>query len=138
MKIFSACPVKNLGEKKIILNFFSSLLSRGIQIPNLLTLKSFTQVRTIFNGVCLLFFFLLFFLTVPLSLAHTDYQFPSYTEGQINEALAKTVPLRFLPSNPLYFLITAKETVSRFFRPPSFKKVPFFFFFYRKKYKKNK
>ena len=76
-------------------------------------------------SACLIIFLLLFFLTVPLSLAHTDYQFPSYTEGQVNEALAKTVPIRFLPSNPLYFLITVKETVSRFFRPSSLEKARF-------------
>ena len=88
-------------------------------------------------SVCLLFFFLLIFLNVPLSLAHTDYQFPSYSEGQVNEALEKTVPLRFLPSNPLYFLITAKETVSRFFRPSSLEKARFDFILTGKRLKES-
>ena len=88
-------------------------------------------------SACLLFFFLLFFLTVPLSLAHTDYQFPSYTEGQISEALEKTVPLRFLPSHPLYFLINIKEIISRFFQPSSVEKARFDFILSGKRLKET-
>ncbi len=39
------------------------------------------------------------------------------TAGQINEALNNLTPVRFLPNNPLYFLIRGKEIISRFFQP---------------------
>lgn len=128
MKIVLACPVKNLGGEKFITSvtnlfirkFFSSLLPKETRIPNLLTLKLFIQVRPIFNGACLailLLFFSLFFSFKTDAYAHTQYNFPDVTEGQINEALARLVPLRFLPDHPLYFLITTKEAVQRFFQP---------------------
>ena len=77
-----------------------------------------------FISVCLLIFSLLFLPQTPV-FAHTEYQFPQATEGQINEALTKTVPLRFLPSHPLYFLITIKENFERFFQPSSVEKANF-------------
>lgn len=68
--------------------------------------------------VCLIFFL---FLNTPIS-AQVKTQ---VSDGQINEAIAKTVPLRFLPSSPFYFLITIKETVSRAFQPSSAKRAEF-------------
>lgn len=47
------------------------------------------------------------------------------SEGQINEALQKTVPIRFLPNQTLYFLISIKETFNRFFQPSSVKRAEF-------------
>lgn len=66
-------------------------------------------------SVCLIV--LLLFVSARSAGAHSTYQFPQATDGQINEALQKTVPVRFIPSNPLHFLITAKEIVNRFFQP---------------------
>lgn len=59
--------------------------------------------------------------------AQPDMRLSAATEGQINEALEKTVPLRFLPSHPLYFLITTKESLSRFFQPSSSERAEFDF-----------
>lgn len=42
---------------------------------------------------------------------------PESTAGQINEALNNLTPVRFLPNNPLYFLIRGKELITRFFQP---------------------
>lgn len=110
MRLVLACPVKNLCGEKFSQKFFSGLLKYGL------------QVRTVFNGACLailLLFFSLFFSFKTATYAHTQYNFPKVSEGQVNEALEKLVPLRFLPSHPLYFLITAKESLLRFFQPSS-------------------
>lgn len=74
--------------------------------------------------VCLIAIFI-FFSVPSYSLAHTSYNFPQASEGQINEALGKIVPVRFLISNPLYLLISVKETVNRFFQPSALKKAEF-------------
>lgn len=42
---------------------------------------------------------------------------PQVTPGQVNEALNNLTPVRFLPNNPLYFLIRGKEIVARLFQP---------------------
>jgi len=76
-------------------------------------------------SVCLLIFLCFSFLTVNLVFADSQYRFPQVSEGQITEALQGTVPLRFLPSHPLYFLISAKEAINRFFQPSSAKKAEF-------------
>lgn len=55
----------------------------------------------------------------------SDYTLPQVSEGQINEALFKTVPLRFLPSHPLYFLITTKEFFSRLMKPSAVERAQF-------------
>ena len=75
-------------------------------------------------STCLLIFSLLFLLPTPI-FAHTEYQFPKVSEGQTTEALEKLVPLRFLPSHPLFFLISAKESVTRFFKPSAVKRAEF-------------
>lgn len=59
---------------------------------------------------------LLFFLQVTNVFGHGQLSFPNVTEGQINEAQQRLVPLRFLPSQPLHFLILTKETLQRFFQ----------------------
>jgi len=76
-------------------------------------------------SACVLIFLCFSFLTVNLVFADSQYRFPQVSEGQITEALQGTVPLRFLPSHPLYFLISAKETINRFFQPSSTKKAEF-------------
>lgn len=75
-------------------------------------------------SACLLGLILFLTFTIKVS-AHTDLEFPKATEVQITEALQKTVPLRFLPSHPLYFLIVTKETINRFFKPSSAQKAQF-------------
>lgn len=75
-------------------------------------------------SVCLLFFAVFLTSLLPIY-AHEDFSFPQASEGQINEALGKVVPVRFLISSPLYLLISAKETVNRFFQPSAVAKAEF-------------
>lgn len=49
--------------------------------------------------------------------AGADYGFGEISGGQVNEAIEKSTPIRFLPSHPLYFLILVKENFTRFFQP---------------------
>ena len=80
-----------------------------------------------FVSACLLVF-LVFLITAILPVfAHEDHSLPEATEGQINEALAKTAPLRFLPSHSLYFVISLKEKINRFFQPSSLERAKFDF-----------
>ncbi|MDO8487391.1 MAG: DUF5667 domain-containing protein [Candidatus Curtissbacteria bacterium] len=73
--------------------------------------------------VCLVSFLLLFWATVlPV---HAQVDFPQASDGQINGALSKIVPLRIIPSNPFYFLITGKEMILRVFQPSSVKRAEF-------------
>lgn len=53
------------------------------------------------------------------------FEIPEASEGQINEAMEKIVPLRFLPGHPLYFLIVIKESFNSFFQPSSAKVAQF-------------
>jgi len=78
--------------------------------------------------VCLLFFLLafnIFFVNTSGVYAHEAYTFPVASDGQIDEALQNTVPLRFLPGNTFYFLIRIKENIERFFQPSSVNKASF-------------
>ena len=88
-----------------------------------------------FISVCLLVL-CLFLLLIPVY-ANTEYVFPQASDGQIDEALQKTVPLRFLPSHPLYFLIVVKESSSRFFQPSALKKAQFDFILSGKRLKET-
>jgi len=74
--------------------------------------------------VCLIGFLLLFSIPSKTA-AHTTYNFQTVSAGQIDEALLRLVPVRFLTSHPLYFLILAKENVTRFFQPSAAKKAQF-------------
>ena len=78
-------------------------------------------------SVCLMAFFLVMSLNFGLVFAHSSYQFPGVNPGQVNEALGKIVPVRFLPSHPLYFLISVKEMFARLVRPSAEKKASFDF-----------
>jgi len=75
------------------------------------------------------FIFVVFFATSAFGQIHavTYQDLPEVTGGQIDEALLKTVPLRFLPSSPLYFVISIKESFSRFFKPSTIRKAEFDF-----------
>ena len=107
MQIISACPVTSI-------------------VRSLFKLYQCQLIRT-FYGACLLSFLLLIFSLInPLtSSAHKEYSFPEATDGQINEALTRLVPIRFLPDQPLYSLITLKEIVNRAFQPSSAKRAQF-------------
>lgn len=54
-----------------------------------------------------------------------DFEIPKATDAQINEAVQKIVPLRFLPGHPFYILITLKEGFNKFFQPSSAKRAKF-------------
>ena len=71
--------------------------------------------------VCLISFLLLSSTLGPVNAA----DLPRASDGQINEAMTKIVPLRILPSNPFYFLIVGKETVLRVFQPSSAKRTEY-------------
>lgn len=73
---------------------------------------------------CLLFFVLVFSTFENVS-AQEKVQFKDVTGGMVNEALMNTVPIRFLPSNPLYFFIWIKEGFSRFFQPSAARRAEF-------------
>ncbi|MEX2027879.1 MAG: DUF5667 domain-containing protein [Candidatus Curtissbacteria bacterium] len=68
-------------------------------------------------------FLLLFLTSVPY--AYGQVNFPTSSDGQINEALSHIVPLRIIPDNPFYFLITGKEIILRALQPSSAKRTQF-------------
>lgn len=95
----------------------------GVRLPVALLFYEFFEMR-IFSA-CLIFALALFFLLFSTANAQVPIDLPKFTDGQINEALAKTVPVRFLPDNPLYLLIRGKEAFTRFFQPSSKEKAQF-------------
>lgn len=72
---------------------------------------------------CLIFYFVLFanLQTVMAS----NLGLPDVSDGQIQEAEGKIVPVRFLPDEPLYFAILVKEFVNKIFQPSSAKRAEF-------------
>ena len=62
---------------------------------------------------------------------------PEPTGGQVNEALNKIVPIRFLPNHPLYFSIKVKETILRFFKPSAVKRAEYDFILTSKRIKES-
>lgn len=75
-------------------------------------------------SVCLIIFLLPFFIFTNVS-ARTEYDFPKASDGQVNEALQRLVPARFLIDNPLYILTSFKESLTRFLAPSAVKKAEF-------------
>jgi hypothetical protein len=74
-------------------------------------------------SVCLIAIFLFFsYLHVVLA---SNLGLPDVSEGQVQEAEGKIVPVRFLPGEPLYFAILTKEFVNRIFQPSSAKRSQF-------------
>ena len=88
-------------------------------------------------SACLMAFFLVLSLNFGQVLAHSFYSFPEVSQGQVNEALQRIVPVRFLPSHPLYFLIITKEFFARLARPSAEKKASFDFVVAGKKLKET-
>ena len=76
-------------------------------------------------SACLVLFLITFLLVPKPAFAHSEYSLPQAGGGQVAEALAGTVPLRFLPSHPLYFLILIKENINRIFQPSAVKRAEF-------------
>lgn len=119
MKIISACPDKSIV--RIWIKLYKYISAR---------LKFPIKYQT-FIGACpkpllsWIFLILLFALSLSPVLASNEYNFGKVTDGQITEALGRLVPLRFLPSHPLYLSITIKENLQRFFQPSSSKKAEF-------------
>lgn len=70
---------------------------------------------------------LLFFTSIVPTFAQSDYNFQKITRGEVEGALQKTVPIRILPGNPLYFLILIKEAINRFFQPSAVERSQFDF-----------
>lgn len=64
---------------------------------------------------------------------------PSATvdNGQIEEALLHTIPLRLLPGENFYFLITIKEKYTRFFKPSAARRAGFDFILSEKRLKES-
>src|SRR3989344_4402203 len=77
-------------------------------------------------SVCLIVVSLLLASILPV-FAQGKYQFSKVNRSLVEEALQKIVPVRFLPGNPLYFLISAKEAFSRFFQPSAKERAQFDF-----------
>ena len=68
-----------------------------------------------------------FIFAVTPSVASSDPQFSKLSDGEIGEALDKTVPIRFLPGSLFYFFISTKESISRFFQPSAKERAQFDF-----------
>ncbi len=96
--------------------------------------KLFTSFN--FRG-CLIIFLLVFSNFGGTLFAQESTSTAQVSEGQVDEALLKTVPIRFLPSHPLYFLITIKENVSRFFKPSAAQRAEFDFILSGKRLKET-
>lgn len=75
-------------------------------------------------SACLIFFLLLFSLNAKPILAATQPIFPEFSDGEIQGAVTK-VPIRFLPSSPMYFSIWVKENFTRFLKPSAVKRADF-------------
>ncbi len=69
--------------------------------------------------------------------AQSRVEIENVSGGQIDEAVAQTVPTRFLPNQPLYFLITIKESVTRFFKPSAAERAEFDFILSGKRLKES-
>lgn len=70
---------------------------------------------------------LLFFTSIAPAFGQSGYNFPKITSGEVQGALQETVPIRLLPGNPFYFLISIKEVINRFFQPSAVKRSQFDF-----------
>ncbi len=86
---------------------------------------------------CVVFILLAFVLAANTARAAEVVTFPEASEGQINEALAKTTNVRILPSNSFYFVIITKETLARFFQPSASRRAEFDFVLTSKRLKET-
>lgn len=65
------------------------------------------------------------FLATQTTFAKDNYE--NVSDGQVNEALNNLPHVRFLPPNPLYYLIRSKELFNRFFTASSVDRARFDF-----------
>jgi len=77
-----------------------------------------------FVSACFLVIFLTF-IFFSLTIVSASFTPVDHNSAQVQEALDKSPPLRFLPSHPLYFLIKVKESFSRFFKSSAVKRAEF-------------
>ena len=88
-------------------------------------------------SACLSFILLVSSLFPVSTIAQSNGEIENVSGGQIDEAVAQTVPTRFLPNQPLYFLITLKESVTRFFKPSARERAEFDFIISGKRLKET-
>lgn len=89
-------------------------------------------------SACTALFLLVSILVVPFNgNAQSLADIKDVTGGQINEATLQTVPIRFLPNHPLYFLIRVKESFARFFKPSASERAEFDFILSGKRLKES-
>ena len=84
----------------------------GVRLPVALLVR--------FIVICLSF--LLFFATSISPAGADDFRFEQMSQGRVDEALARIVPIRLLPSNPFYFAISIKENLAGMLKPSSLRK----------------
>lgn len=77
-----------------------------------------------FVSVCLVIILLVFLLHTPV-LAQNQYNFTPASDGQVNQALERIVPVRFYDPHPLHVFVVVKENVTLFFQPSAVKKAEF-------------
>ncbi|KKP93957.1 MAG: hypothetical protein UR98_C0001G0042 [Parcubacteria group bacterium GW2011_GWA1_36_12] len=88
-------------------------------------------------SACLSFILLVSSLFPVSAIAQSNGEIEKVSGGRIDEALAQTVPTRFLPNQHLYFLITLKESVTRFFKPSARERAEFDFIISGKRLKET-
>ena len=88
-------------------------------------------------SACLSFILLVTSLFPVSTIAQSNGEIGKVSGGQINEAVEQTMPTRFLPNQPLYFLITLKESVTRFFKPSAAERAQFDFILSGKRLKES-
>lgn len=74
-----------------------------------------------------IFVSLIFFISISINNIAASNHVDLPTGGEINEAIAKLVPVRLLPDNTFYPSVTVKEIFSKFFKPSSVDKADFSF-----------
>lgn len=75
--------------------------------------------------IAILIFFLLIITVNPKLYAQQESNDNLIKPGRVDEALIHLSPIRFLPSDNLYFLIISKEAVERLFRANAVEKAEF-------------
>lgn len=95
------------------------------------------MVRMKIISTCLVVLYLFFSISFGTIFAQESTPSAKVTGGQIDEAIQKIVPIRFLPSHPLYFLITVKESITRFFKPSAAERFEFDFILSSKRLKET-
>jgi len=88
-------------------------------------------------SACLLAIILVIFSYSSVESAIDSSPSATVDDGQVEEVLLHTIPIRMLPGDNLYFLITLKEKYTRFFRPSAAKRAEFDFILSEKRLKES-